>query len=624
MCGIVAYKGKKVCFPILLDGLKKLEYRGYDSAGVACIINNKINITKRAGKVKELENAIKNKQSSKNCSGLGIAHTRWATHGEPNQKNAHPHIDDSKKITLVHNGIIENFDPIKKFLKSKKIKFKSDTDTEVLVQLIGYFYNKGKLNFEQSVRAALQRVDGAYAIVILNTDFPDMMIAARKGSPLVLGLKDNEFFIGSDVSPIIKYTQQITYLNDSEMAVINGDSYEIKSVDKDVSLPKKVEKIDYKIDDFDKGKFQYFMHKEIHEQVDTIRNTLKGRSTKSSVLLHGLSEYWEEIKVAEKIYITACGTSWHAGLIGKNLIERFAEVPVHVEYASEFRYNHSIMDNKTVVIAISQSGETADTLAAIAKANDFGAITIGICNVPGSSVSRETKCGIHTRCGHEIGVASTKAFTAQISVLYLLALKLADSKKKITAHGLKKYLNMSGYEKSAVGLNPYGTKAIKSLLRKEKSINKMAQKYKNASDFLYLGRGLNFPVALEGALKLKEISYIHAEGYPAAEMKHGPIALVDKNMPNVFIVPKDKTYDKIISNIEEIKSRKGKIIIVTDSKDKILRDLADDLILLPKTNQYLFVILATIALQLFSYFIALAKGCDVDQPRNLAKSVTVE
>ena len=615
MCGIVAYKGKKVCFPILLNGLKKLEYRGYDSAGVAYLMNNKIHITKRAGKVRELENAINNKQSSKNCGGLGIAHTRWATHGEPNQKNAHPHVDASKKITLVHNGIIENYDPIKKFLKSKKIKFKSDTDTEVLVQLIGYFYKDGKLDFERSVRAALQRVDGAYAIVVLNADFPDMMIAARKGSPLVLGLKDNEFFIGSDVSPIIKHTQQITYLNDSEMAVINGDDYEIKSVDKDVSLPKKVEKIDYKIDDFDKGKFQYFMHKEIHEQVDTILNTLKGRSTKSSVLLHGLSEYWEEIKVAEKIYITACGTSWHAGLIGKNLIERFAEVPVHVEYASEFRYNHSIMDNKTVVIAISQSGETADTLAAIAKANDFGAITIGICNVPGSSVSRETNCGIHTRCGHEIGVASTKAFTAQISILYLLALKFADSKKSTTKYDIKKHLDM---------INIQDKTPIQSLLRKEKSIKKIAEKYKNASDFLYLGRGLNFPVALEGALKLKEISYIHAEGYPAAEMKHGPIALVDKNMPNVFVVPKDKTYDKIISNIEEIKSRKGKIIIITDSKDKILRDLADDLILVPKTNQYIFVILATIALQLFSYFIAVAKGCDVDQPRNLAKSVTVE
>tara|TARA_X000000368_G_C23040532_1_gene716652 strand:- start:32 stop:1882 length:1851 start_codon:yes stop_codon:yes gene_type:complete len=616
MCGIVAYKGNNDCLPILLNGLKKLEYRGYDSAGLAYLINNKINIIKRAGKVKELEDAVNNKKSLKNCGGLGIAHTRWATHGEPNQRNAHPHQDESKKIALVHNGIIENYDPIKKFLKSKKVKFKSDTDTEVLVQLIGYFYNKGKLNFEQSVRAALQRVDGAYGLVILNSDFPDMMIAARKGSPLVLGIKDNEFFIGSDVSPIVNHTQQIIYLNDSEMAVINGADYQIKSVDKDVSLPKKVEKIDYKIDDFDKGKFKYFMHKEIHEQVTTIRNTLKGRSTKRSVLLNGLSEYWEEIRVAEKIYITACGTSWHAGLIGKNLIERFAEVPVHVEYASEFRYNHSIMDSKTVVIAISQSGETADTLAAISKANDLGAITIGICNVPGSSVSRETKCGIHTRCGHEIGVASTKAFTAQISVLYLLALKFADSRKIMTKHAIWKHLDMTGVNA--------GTRAIKSLLRKEKSIKRIAKKYKNAKDFLYLGRGLNFPVALEGALKLKEISYIHAEGYPAAEMKHGPIALVDKNMPNVFIVPKDKTYDKIISNIEEIKSRKGKIIIITDSKDKILRDLADDLILVPKTNQYLFVILATITLQLFSYFIAVVKGCDVDQPRNLAKSVTVE
>ena len=616
MCGIVAYKGEKNCFPILLSGLKKLEYRGYDSAGVACLINNKINITKRSGKVKELEAAISNKKSSQNCGGLGIAHTRWATHGEPNQKNAHPHIDESKKITLVHNGIIENYDPIKKFLKSKKITFKSDTDTEVLVQLIGYFYNKGKLDFEQSVRAALQRVDGAYGIVVLNVDFPEMMIAARKGSPLVLGVKEGEFFIGSDISPIVSHTQQIIYLNDSEMAVINKNDYQIKSVEKDVALPKKVEKIDYKIDDFDKGKFKHFMHKEIHEQVTTIGNTLKARSTKNSILLHGLSEHWEEIQSANRIYITACGTSWHAGLIGKNLIERFANVPVHVEYASEFRYNHSIMDNKTVVIAISQSGETADTLAAIAKANDYGAITIGICNVPGSSVSRETKCGVHTRCGHEIGVASTKAFTAQITVLYFFALKLADSKKTMTRSVMRKHLDLSMW--------PKYVNDIKSVLKKEKSIKKIAEKYQNASDFLYLGRGLNFPVALEGALKLKEISYIHAEGYPAAEMKHGPIALVDKNMPNVFIVPKDKTYDKIISNIEEIKSRKGKIIIVTDSRDKILRDLAEDLILLPKTNQYMFVMLATIALQLFSYFVAVAKGCDVDQPRNLAKSVTVE
>ena len=617
MCGRVAYKGDKNCFPILWGGLKKLEYRGYDSAGVACLYDNRISVTRRVGKVKELESAINSKKSSKDCKGLGIAHTRWATHGEPNQKNAHPHLDQSKKIAIVHNGIIENHDPIKKFLKSKKIKFKSDTDTEVLVQLIGYFYNKGKLSFEQSVRAALQRVDGAYGIVVLNKDCPDIMIAARKGSPLVLGIKDNEFFIGSDISPIIKHTQRIIYLNDSEMAVIDGSSYDIKSVEKDVSLPKKVEKIDYKIDDFDKGKFKYFMHKEIHEQATTIDNTLTGRTTKNSVLLHGLSEYWEEIQHAKNIYITACGTSWHAGLIGKNLIERFAKVPVHVEYASEFRYNHSIIDNQTVVIAISQSGETADTLAAISKANDFGAVTVGICNVPGSSVSRETDCGIHTRCGHEIGVASTKAFTAQISILYLLALKLADARKTITKSALKKHLAMGTASKT-------GQIQIKSLLRKEKSIKKMAEKYQNASDFLYLGRGLNFPVALEGALKLKEISYIHAEGYPAAEMKHGPIALVDKNMPNVFIVPKDHTYDKIISNIEEIKSRKGKIIIITDSKEKILRDLADDIVVLPKTNQYVFVVLATIALQLFAFFIAVAKGCDVDQPRNLAKSVTVE
>ena len=622
MCGIVAYKGSKNCFPILISGLKKLEYRGYDSAGVACILNDtstsikhKITTIKRVGKVRELENAINSKTSLKDCSGIGIAHTRWATHGEPNQKNAHPHSDYSKKITLVHNGIIENHVPIKKFLKSKNITFKSDTDTEVLVQLIGYFYNSGKLNFEQSVRAALQRVDGAYGIVVLHVDFPEMMIAARKGSPLVLGIKDSEFFIGSDISPIIKHTQNIIYLKDSEMAVINESNCKIKSVDKDVVLPKKVEKIDYKIDDFDKGKFKYFMHKEIHEQATTIQNTLKGRSTESSVLLHGLSEYWEEIYKAKKIYITACGTSWHAGLIGKNFIERFAQIPVHVEYASEFRYNHSIMDNKTVVIAISQSGETADTLAAISKANDFGAITIGICNVPGSSVSRETNCGIHTRCGHEIGVASTKAFTSQIAVLYFLALKLADSRKEMSKSAMRKHLMLASNA---------AQKDIKALFRKERSIKKIAEKYQNASDFLYLGRGLNFPVALEGALKLKEISYIHAEGYPAAEMKHGPIALVDKNMPNVFIVPKDKTYDKIISNIEEIRSRKGKIIIITDSKDKILRDLSDDLILLPKTNQYIFIILATIVLQLFAFFIAVAKGCDVDQPRNLAKSVTVE
>jgi len=613
MCGIVAYKGPKNCYPILIDGLHRLEYRGYDSAGVACLTDGKISITKRRGKVIQLEQGLKPDGKFKNCDGSGIAHTRWATHGKPNQINAHPHKDQSGNIVLVHNGIIENYNPIKKFLKSKKIKFKSETDTEVLVQLIGYFFNKGKLNFEQSVRAALQRVDGAYAIVVLNKKEPDVMIAARKGSPLVLGVKDGEFFVGSDISPIIKHTQQIVYLEDSQMAIIKDDEYKITSIDKDVSLPKKVEKIDFKIDDYDKGKFKYFMHKEIHEQIDTISNTITGRAKKDSVYLNGLLEYWAQIKEADKIFITACGTSWHAGLIGKNLIERFAKIPVHVEYASEFRYNKTLIDNNSVVIAISQSGETADTLAAIKKANEHGAITVGICNVPGSSVSRETNCGIFTRCGHEVGVASTKAFTAQISILYLLALKLAASNDAISKASLRSYLDFSE-----------SIKKIKNVLKKENEIKKIALKYKNANDFLYLGRGLNFPIALEGALKLKEISYIHAEGYPAAEMKHGPIALVDKNMPNVFIVPKDKTYDKIISNIEEIKSRKGKIIIITDSKDKILRDLANDLILVPKTNHFMFCHLATIVLQLFAYYIAVGKNLNVDQPRNLAKSVTVE
>jgi glucosamine--fructose-6-phosphate aminotransferase (isomerizing) len=444
MCGIVAYKGHENCYPILLNGLHRLEYRGYDSAGVACLTKDgKLSITKRSGKVKQLEERLKSKGVIQDCSGSGIAHTRWATHGKPNQINSHPHKDQSGDIVLVHNGIIENYDPIKKFLKSKKVKFKSETDSEVLVQLIGYFFKKGKLNFEQSVRAALQRVDGAYAIVVLNKKFPDMMIAARNGSPLVLGIKDKEFFIGSDISPIVKHTQNIIYLEDSQMACIDGNAYKITSIDRDVSLPKKIEKIDYKIDDYDKGKFKFFMHKEIHEQIDTVNNTVRGRSTNDSILLHGLSEYWPAIKESGKIFITACGTSWHAGLIGKNLIERFAEVPVHVEYASEFRYNKTLVDNNSVVIAISQSGETADTLAAIHKANKAGAVTVGICNVPGSSVSRETNCGVYTRCGHEVGVASTKAFTAQITVLYLLALKLGRSRNLLTKNSVKAHLDYS-------------------------------------------------------------------------------------------------------------------------------------------------------------------------------------
>ena len=615
MCGIVAYKGNKDCHPILLDGLKRLEYRGYDSAGTACNHNGKLVVTKRRGKVADLERILKSRKIYSDCSGSGMAHTRWATHGEPNRKNAHPHVDQSGKIALIHNGIIENYITLKKFLKNKKIKFNSDTDTEILVQLIGYFYNKIGLNFEESVRASLQRVDGAYGIVVLNSDEPDMMIAARSGSPLVFGIKDHEFFLASDISPIIKHTKQIIYLDEKEMVILEGKNYEIKSVDTNLSLSKEIKIIDHKIQDFEKGSFKYFMHKEIHDQNHSITDTLKGRTNDHDILLHGLSKYWNDIKEANQIYITACGTSWHAGLIGKNVIEQFAKVPVHVEYASEFRYNDVIFDNKTVVIAISQSGETADTLAAVNKANDVGAITIGICNVPGSSIARATDCGVYTRCGHEIGVASTKAFTAQIVILYLFALKLASSKKTINLQVVLK-----AFHSNFRDLN----KQVQNVLRREKYIKKIALKYKNASSFLYLGRGLNFPIALEGALKLKEISYIHAEGYPAAEMKHGPIALVDKHMPVIFIAPKDKTYNKIASNIEEVKARKGKIIIITDSKSKRLKDLSDDLILLPSVSPYSFSLLATIVLQLFAFFIAVANKRDVDQPRNLAKSVTVE
>ena len=615
MCGIVAYKGNQDCHPILLDGLKRLEYRGYDSAGTACNHNGKLVVTKRRGKVADLERILKSRKIYSDCSGSGMAHTRWATHGEPNRKNAHPHVDQSGKIALIHNGIIENYIALKKFLKNKRIKFNSDTDTEVLVQLIGYFYNKVGLDFEESVRASLQRVDGAYGIVVLNSDEPDMMIAARSGSPLVLGIKDHEFFLASDISPIVKHTKQIIYLDEKEMVVLKGENYDIKSVDTNLSLSKEIKVIDHKIQDFEKGNFDYFMHKEIHDQSHSITDTVKGRTNDHDILLHGLSKYWDEIKEANQIYITACGTSWHASLIGKNIIEEFARVSVHVEYASEFRYNNPVFDNKTVVIAISQSGETADTLAAVNKANNVGAITVGICNVPGSSIARATDCGVYTRCGHEIGVASTKAFTAQVAILYLFALKLASSRKMIDLQP-----TLKSFYKDFSTLN----KQVQALLRRETYIRRIALKYKNSSSFLYLGRGLNFSIALEGALKLKEISYIHAEGYPAAEMKHGPIALVDKNMPVVFIAPKDKTYDKIISNIEEVKSRKGKIIIITDFKSKRLKDLSNDLILLPSINSYYFSLLATIVLQLFAFFIAVAKKRNVDQPRNLAKSVTVE
>jgi glucosamine--fructose-6-phosphate aminotransferase (isomerizing) len=611
MCGIISYKGPQNCYPILLNGLKRLEYRGYDSAGIVSLYNNQLLQNRRVGKVQVLEKEILS--SIKINSNLGIAHTRWATHGKPSNENAHPHLDDLEDIALVHNGIIENYSSLKDFLINKGFSFKSETDTEVVVQLISYFIKDQNLEYVNAIYAALELLEGAFAVVILNKNFPDMLIGARKSSPLLLGIGKNEFFFASDASAIVEHTNQIVYLEDHEMCIINGNTYEINDFRTRESLEKIVDTVHLEIEDIEKGIFDYFMHKEIHDQQQTIINTIRGRSDKENVFLNGLSSYWNNITNSSKMYITACGTSWHSALIAKIFIERFAKIPVIVDYASEFRYNDSPIDSSTCVIAISQSGETADTLAAIIKAKELGATTVGICNVPGSSISRETHCGVFTRCGSEIGVASTKAFTAQITILYLLAIKLGQSNNTLSKEEIVQCLDFSSLSEN-----------ISKVLLKEKNVKEVATKYCISSDFLYLGRGINFPIALEGALKLKEISYIHAEGYPAAEMKHGPIALIDKNMPTVFLVSKDKSFDKILSNIEEVKSRKGIIIAITDSDDKKLLELCDDIISVPQSNEFIFGILSTIVLQLFAFFIAVEKGCDVDQPRNLAKSVTVE
>ena len=611
MCGIISYKGTQNCYPILLNGLKRLEYRGYDSAGIVSFYKDKLLQNRTVGKVQNLEKEILS--SIKMSSNIGIAHTRWATHGKPSNENAHPHLDNLKDIALVHNGIIENYSSLKDFLIKKGFSFNSETDTEVMVQLISYFINDQKLEYVDAIYATLELLEGAFAVVILNKNFPDMLVAARKSSPLLLGIGKGEFFFASDASAIIEHTNQIVYLEDHEICIVNGDTYEINDFRTRESIDKIVDTVHMELEDIEKGTFDYFMHKEIHDQQQSIINTIRGRSDKENVFLNGLSSFWNNINNSDKMYITACGTSWHSALIGKIFIERFAKIPVIVDYASEFRYNDSPIDSSTCVIAISQSGETADTLAAIKKSKELGATTVGICNVPGSSISRETHCGIFTRCGSEIGVASTKAFTAQITILYLLAIKLAQSKKSLSKKEIVQCLDFSSLSEN-----------ISKVLIKEKNIKEVALKYCNASDFLYLGRGTNFPIALEGALKLKEISYIHAEGYPAAEMKHGPIALIDENMPTVFLVSKDRSYDKILSNIEEVKSRKGKIIAITDSNDKKLSKLCNDIILVPQSNEFIFGILSTIVLQLFAFFIAVEKGCDVDQPRNLAKSVTVE
>ena len=610
MCGIVGYLGKKDSVPIILNGLHRLEYRGYDSSGIAIMCNDGIQHVKNAGNVSELSKLI---DDSDLKGSIGIGHTRWATHGEPNKVNAHPHFDKTGKIALIHNGIIENYNSIKEVLSKKGFEFKTDTDTEVIVQLISEIYYSDGLNFEQAVQAALNQVVGAYGIVTFCSDEPNKLVAARHGSPLVLGIGKDEYFIASDASPIVEHTREVIYLDENEIAVITKSGHEIRSIDNDKIINKISTELELSIEQIEKGEFPHHMLKEIHEQVNTITDTLRGRidPKDGSAHLGGIADKINRIKGAHRIYITACGTSWHAGLMGKYLIEEYARIPVHVEYASEFRYRNPIINNKTVVIAISQSGETADTLAALKKAKEFGALTLGICNVVGSSIARETDCGVYTHAGPEIGVASTKAFTSQVAVLFLLSLCFSKNNGP-TGENFSKALLKIGDQ-------------VKQILKNSKKINEVAEATFQSDNFLYLGRGMNFPVALEGALKLKEISYIHAEGYPAAEMKHGPIALIDKNMPVVFIAPNDETYSKVLSNIQEVKARNGVVIALTDYKTNELTKVSDYVIEVPKSSHpRIFPLLASISLQLLAYQLAVLRDCNIDRPRNLAKSVTVE
>ena len=613
MCGITGYIGEKEAIPVLLKGLKRLEYRGYDSSGVALLTNNQITHLKKSGKVSELQSLIDKSDLSGKC---GIAHTRWATHGEPSDANSHPHCNETGSIALVHNGIIENYETLKEILIKKGVSFKSETDSEVLVHLISTIYYKDKsLSFEDSVRAALQEVIGAYGIVAICSEEPDSLIAARMGSPLVLGVGENEYFLASDASPIVGYTRNVIYLEDGEIVKLTKKSHKISTLLSKEIITKTLTEIDLSVEEIEKGKFPHFMLKEIHDQKHSITNTMRGRLNlkNGTTNLGGIIDFIPNLLSASRIYITACGTSWHAGLIGKYLIESYAKVPVHVEYASEFRYRDTIIDPNTVLIAISQSGETADTLAAIRKAKQLGALALGICNVVGSTIARETDAGIYTHAGPEIGVASTKAFTSQVTVLTMLALMLG--RKLGVAKNRGQNLISSLYKID---------EHVEIILKNTDTIKKIAKKTKDVNHFLYLGRGINFPVALEGALKLKEISYIHAEGYPAAEMKHGPIALIDENMPVVFLAPKDDTFSKILTNIQEVKARKGIIISITDTDNKELNNLSDFILHVPKTHQNIFPITSSIILQLLAYELAVLRGCEIDQPRNLAKSVTVE
>ena len=611
MCGIVGYIGDRQAYPILINGLKRLEYRGYDSAGIS-ILNKGINVYKKKGKVSDLENFVQKKDIS---GTIGIGHTRWATHGEPNDNNAHPHVSMNEKFVLIHNGIIENYSRLKEKLIDRGYDFKTETDTEVLVNLIEYIYLKGNVSAEIAVRLALSKVVGAYGLAIICRDEPDKLIAARKGSPLVIGVGEGEYFIASDATPIIEYTKSVIYLNDDDVAILGKDGLTLKTIKNDQLIPK-IQQVDLDIGEIEKGGFDHFMLKEIFEQPRSILDTFRGRVSldKNEIHLGGLHHVLPKLINAKRILIIGCGTSWHAGLVGEYLIEDLARIPVEVEYASEFRYRNPIINEDDVVIAISQSGETADTLAAIKLAKQSGATVLGICNVVGSSIPRETDGGVYTHAGPEIGVASTKAFTAQVTVLAMIAMLLGYEKKQISEESYKKLI---------AELHDIPAK-IEKILTYNNDFLKVSELYKNATNFLYLGRGYLFPVALEGALKLKEISYIHAEGYPAAEMKHGPIALIDEKMPVVVIATKDKSYEKIVSNLQEVKARKGVVIAIVNEGDTVIRNMADHVLEIPETREELSALTTVIPLQLLSYHIAVLRDCNVDQPRNLAKSVTVE
>ena len=611
MCGIVAYIGPREAYPIILKGLKRLEYRGYDSAGVA-LLNSGLKVYKKKGKVADLEDTLVGKDLH---ATIGIGHTRWATHGEPSDRNAHPHVSSNGKLSMIHNGIIENYGQLKQELENKGYTFSSDTDTEILLKFIEDIQTNNKSGLEEAVRIALKRVVGAYVIVIIDEDNPDTLIAARKGSPLVIGIGKGEHFLASDASPIIEYTKEVVYVNDYELAIIKPDELILKNLGNEKVTPF-IQKLDLELAAIEKGGYDHFMLKEIFEQPDTIFDCLRGRldANAGTITMAGVQNHIEQLKNANRIIIIACGTSWHAGLIAEYIIEELCRTPVEVEYASEFRYRNPVIHKGDVIIAISQSGETADTIVAIEKAKENGAFIFGVVNAVGSSIARISHAGAYTHAGPEIGVASTKAFTGQLVVLIMIALKIAIEKRTIDQ---KRYLNLLNELQEL-------PEKIKLMLAEKDVIHAVAEKYKDATDALYLGRGYNFPVALEGALKLKEISYIHAEGYPAAEMKHGPIALVQETLPVVFVATKDSYHEKIVSNIQEIKARKGKVIAVITEGDEIITKMADDVIKVPEADEIVAPVLSTIPMQLLAYYIGVAKGYDVDKPRNLAKSVTVE